>query len=245
MGEVVYFKVYAKLSDGSYVYSEVAGYSAAVYAKTILKKEASQSKALVVALMNYGAEAQKFFGQTEDLMNEFLTAEQQALVKSYEEITIADTVKADAAKVGVFAKNDGFVRGYPSVSFEGTFAINYYFQPKYEVEGEMKLYYWTAEAYASAEVLTAENASGCMVMTEGEDGIYGASYTAIAAKQIEDTLYVAVVYENGGNTYATGVIDYSLGTYCKQIAAKSDSEMQDLAKATAVYGSYAKEFFGK
>ena len=244
MGETVYFKVYAKLSDGSYVYTDVAGYSAVAYAKTILNN-GGESSALVVALMNYGAAAQSYFGETGELMNSFLTAQQQALVLPYEQITIADAGKADAAKVGAFAKTSGWLSGRPSVSFEGKFAINYYFTPEYAVEGEMKLYYWTAEDYANAAVLTAENASGCIVMTDSGNGVYTASYTEIAAKQIEDTLYVAAVYENGGNTYATGVIGYSLAAYCKEIAAKDGSAMQDLAKATAVYGSYAKEFFGK
>lgn len=40
-----------------------------------------------------------------------------------------------------------------------------------------------------------------------------------------------VVIIVGGNTYATGVIGYSLAAYCKEIAAKDG---QDLAKATAV-----------
>ena len=244
MGDTVYFKVYAKLSDGSYVYSDVAGFSAVAYAKSILKNN-GKSAALVVALMNYGAAAQEYFGETGELMNSFLTAEQQALVLPYDQITIADAIKADESKVGGFAKTAGWLGGRISVSFESTFVMNYYFSPEYAVEGEMKLYYWDAATYESADVLTVDNASGCIVMTDNGSGVYMASYTDIAAKQIEDTLYVAAVYENGGNTYATGVIGYSLAAYCKQIAGNDDSAMQDLAKATAVYGSYAKEYFGK
>ncbi len=244
MGDTVYFKVYAKLSDGSYVYSDVAGFSAVAYAKSILKNN-GKSAALVVALMNYGAAAQEYFGETGELMNSFLTAEQQALVLPYDQITIADAIKADESKVGGFAKTAGWLGGRISVSFESTFVMNYYFSPEYAVEGEMKLYYWDAATYESADVLTVDNASGCIVMTGNGSGVYMASYMDIAAKQIEDTLYVAAVYENGGNTYATGVIGYSLAAYCKQIAGNDDSAMQDLAKATAVYGSYAKEYFGK
>ncbi|MBQ2384452.1 MAG: starch-binding protein, partial [Oscillospiraceae bacterium] len=58
MGDTLYFKVYAKLSDGSYAYSTAGGYNAKAYANSILKGENSaEMKALVVSMLNYGAEA--------------------------------------------------------------------------------------------------------------------------------------------------------------------------------------------
>ena len=242
MGDVVYFKIYAKLSDGSYAYSDVAGYSAAVYARNILKSEtaSAKSKAMVVAMLNYGAAAQEYFGyDTENLMNSFLTEEQKALVEGYDASGIAGPVAADVSKSGEFIATEGFGRFSASASFEGAFTVNYYVTV--EADAEVTMYYWTLADYAAADVLTAENATGAVVM-EGEGEKY-AAVTGIAAKEMEDTIYVAMVYEVDGVRYCSGVRAYSLAAYCKNIAAKNGSAMQELAKATAVYGSYAKEYF--
>ena len=62
-------------------------YSAIVYADTILGRSTSSDymKALVVAMLEYGAEAQMYFGHdTGSLMDAGLTAEQRALVGVYE-----------------------------------------------------------------------------------------------------------------------------------------------------------------
>jgi hypothetical protein len=75
------------------------------------------------------------------------------------------------------------------------------------------------------------------------DGSYSAQVTGIAAKQIDDTFYVCGVYTSGGNTYCTGIIAYSLSRYCKNNAGSADPGMQELAKATAVYGYHAANYF--
>jgi hypothetical protein len=43
-----------------------------------------------------------------------------------------------------------------------------------------------------------------------------------------------------GVTYCTGVIPYSISTYCRNNA---EGAMGDLAYATAVYGYYADNYF--
>lgn len=243
MGDIIYFKVYAKLSDGSYTYSQISGYSAVTYAQSILaNSESAEMKALVVAMLNYGAEAQRYFGyNTDALMNAALTAEQQALVGAYDESMVADLVAAGSAKTAAFPKSDdGFTRVSTSVSFEGAFAINYYFTPAYPVDGEVTMYYWDAQAYAAADALTAENATGVLIMTPGAE--YWGVVAGIAAKEIDSTVYVAGVYTSGGVAHTTGVLAYSLGRYCESKAAGTTA-IQPLAQATAVYGWCAKEYF--
>ena len=243
MGDTVYFKVYAKLSDGSYVYSDVAGYNAVRYAEYILANSKSQSmKALVVSMLNYGAEAQKYFGyKTDALMNAGLTAADQALVNSYDESMVATLVAADSSKTGAFTKSEGFGKMSTSVSFDGAFSINYYLTAGKAVEGDVTFYFWTAADYAKASELTAENATGSVVMTSGSE--YWASVREIAAKQIDETVYVAAVYTADGETQCSGVLAYSLGQYCKIKAADEASAVKDFAAATAVYGFYAKNYF--
>ncbi|MBQ7345657.1 MAG: hypothetical protein IJW45_06315, partial [Oscillospiraceae bacterium] len=65
----------------------------------------------------------------------------------------------------------------------------------------------------------------------------------IAAKKLDETVYVAGFYTYDGVTYSTGLLNYSIGKYCEGIAAKDTSTQQALAQATAVYGYYAKEYF--
>ena len=371
LSDAVYFKVYAKLVDGSYVYSDIAGYHAVAYANSVLNSNAApKAKALVVAMLNYGAAAQEYFGyKTDTLMNAHLTAEQQALVQVYDPSMVQDVVKADPSKVGSFVMNGGYSGIYPTVSFEGAFSINFYFTPNQTLTstasisfadasertvfndsqqvweangvkltndragstskvadyvnparfykssnltieypgmtelvvvcptnayaqvwadtntdpnatvsiaaqdgdyvvtvtfavptdcytltklsaqtrvsqltvsavGSAAMYYWDAKTYASVDVLTADNATG--VITMKRDGnTYGAAVEGIAAKQIDETVYVAGFYSQDGVAYPTSVIAYSLGNYCKTIANNGNA----FGAATAVYGFYAKAYF--
>jgi hypothetical protein len=107
----------------------------------------------------------------------------------------------------------------------------------------MTFYYWSAADYAAAETLSAENCTGSIPMIIAENGAYWAAYTGIAAKEIDESIYVCGVYEANGETYCTGVIAYSLGNYCQQRAADSSSPMNALAKATVVYGYHANAYF--
>ena len=176
-------------------------------------------------------------------MNADLTAEQQALVAAYNKDLFNGAVAVDAAKVGSFAKTEGFSKKSVTVSFEGAFAVNYYFTASNEVAGEMTFYYWSAEAYAEAEVLSAENASGAVTMVATEDGRYWAEISGVAAKQLDETFYAAAVYTDAaGETHCTGVMAYSLSTYCMKNAVTGNA-MQALAEATAMYGYYAKQYF--
>ena len=243
LGDFVYFKVYAQLSDGSYVYSNVMAYNAVAYANTILNKatSAQKDKALVVAMLNYGAAAQVYFDyNTDNLMNAGLTAEQQALVQAYDGSLVEDVVKADSSKVGVFVNNGGFSDAHPTVSFKGAFAINYYFTPKYSVADGVTFYYWTAEDYNNADVLTPDNATGTVKMTS-DNGVYSAAVTGISARQIDQTIYVAAAYNSAatGTAFYTPVIAYSLGGYCESLANNGSA----FGAATAVYGYYAKQYF--
>jgi hypothetical protein len=220
----------------------MVSYSALDYAKNTLAKSGDvKLKQLVVAMLNYGAEAQKFFGyNTDDLMNKDLTADQQALVSGIDGSTLNAVGKVDASKVGVFASTGGFAKKYPAISFKGAFEINYFMAPSNAVDGEMTLYCWNEDTYNSTTELTAENADKVVTMTL-ENGLYTAASDQIAAKDLDDTVYVAATYTIDGETFCSGVIAYSLSTYCMRHA---DGNMGQLAQATAMYGYYAENYFG-
>ena len=247
LGDALYFRVYAKLSDGTYAYSATAGYHAVAYAKDILANSTNEKmKALVVAMLNYGAAAQVHFDyKTDALVNSFLTDEQKALVSAYSSDMVDSIVAADSSKTGNFkAVSGGYSALAPSVVFEGAFSINFYFTPAKAMDGELKLYYWKLDDYNAADVLTADNATGVVVMEETSvAGQYLGAVPGIAAKQIDQTVYVCGVYESDGVSYPTGVIAYSLAAYCQDRIANGSETMQAFATETVVYGYYAKDYF--
>ena len=247
LADTLYFKVYVKRADGSYVYSPMFGYNAKAYAEDRLANSSSQRlKALCVAMLNYGAAAQQHFNyKPYNLMNAGLTDEQKAYVSAYSSSMISPVTGANSSKVGIFTSTGGYDALAPAVSFEGAFAINYYFTPSYTVDGNLTMYYWSQTDYNNASVLTKENATGSCIMTnDGTTRRYHGAYTGIAAKELDETVYVAGVYTSGGKTYCTGVLAYSLGAYClDRINKSTDATMVALAQGTAVYGYYAKEYF--
>ena len=247
LSDARYFRVYVKLSDGSYVYSDVAGYHAVAYARDILANSTSEKmKALVVAMLNYGAAAQTHFDyKADNLMNSFLTAEQQALVCEYSDDMVNGLVTVPPSKVGPFNRITGSYSALaPNVSFEGAFSINYYFTPVKAMDGELKLYYWTLDDYNAVDVLTTKNATGVVVMEETSvSGKYFGALSGIAAKQIDETFFACGVYECNGVSYPTGILTYSLAAYCQDRIANGSENMQALAKQTIIYGYYAKNYF--
>ena len=82
-----------------------------------------------------------------------------------------------------------------------------------------------------------------MTMTNVGGNQYWGEVAGIAAKELDETVFVVGVYAYNGTTYTTGVLNYHIGKYCVGLAAKDISNQQELAKATAVYGFYAKEYF--
>ena len=246
MGDDRYYCAYAKLTDGTYAYSTLYRYSPKQYALSRLEKSENEAmKALSVALLNYGTAAQLYFNyRTDDLMNASLTDAQKALVNAYSADYFTGAVPADGSKVAAFAGTEtGFGKRIATVSFEGAFAINYYFEVTNAVAGDVQLYCWTPEDYAAAKELTADNASGVITMTVQKDGSYWGQVQGIAAKKLDKTYYVASVYTDAdGNTHCTGVIPYSLSRYCINNASGS---MGDLAQMTAMYGYYADLYFNR
>lgn len=248
LGDIRYYAAYVKLTDGTYVYSAINAYSPVKYAMNMLGKSTTSAKhkALCVAMLNYGAAAQVYFGyNTDSLMNAQLTDAHKALVRAYDKSLFAGAVSADSSKLGAFAATStGFTERNATVSFDGALAINYYFTPSATVSGSMKMYYWSVEDYAAADTLAEANATGCITMTAGSDGWYWAQVGGIAACDLDKTYYVCGVYSDAdGNTYCTGVVSYSVSEFCIHKAVPGN-EMEELASAAAMYGYYAKAYFG-
>jgi hypothetical protein len=151
LGKTLYFRVFARMANGTYIYSKAASYSVRQYAKTILAGDYSaETKSLIASMLMYGEAARNHFGGDRilsDLINEGVGA----LVADYRADLLQTVAKPDASKAGCFAATaNGFTKKAPAVSFDGAFAINYFFTPSEAVQGDMTLYYWNAEDYDNA-----------------------------------------------------------------------------------------------
>ena len=245
LGDTVYLACYAKLTDGSYVYTKLAPYSPITYATNQLKNSSDMKlKQLVAAMLNYSAAAQVYFNYNADMLsNATLTEEQKALPDAFRQDMLTNVPAASTQKQGVFANNDGFIKRYPAISFEGAFCINYFFTPAYMPADGITLYYWTGEVFDKVDDLTVENASGTIALAGNGMEQYRGDIEGIAAKNLDQAVYVAAVYSDGTNTWTSGVLGYSIGTYCGSLATKG-GDIAGLAMATAVYGYHAKLYFG-
>ncbi|MBQ5712829.1 MAG: hypothetical protein IIV61_09515, partial [Oscillospiraceae bacterium] len=179
------------------------------------------------------------------LMNASLTAEQKAMVVPYDTSMMDPVVSALPYKVGIFTReNSNFKQLYPSVSFDGAFSLNYYCTPAIPVDDGITLYWWDADTYSSISQFKITNATGtARMVTTGAGDQYWGQVPNIAAQDMDKTYYVSCVFTSGGKTVTTGIISYSLGKYCSTKAATDGDAQQAFAKATAVYGYYAKEYF--
>ena len=241
MGDTIWFAVYAKLSDGSYVYTKLVSYSPKTYAYSMLTKGTEATKKLCVALLNYGAAAQTYFGyKTDSLMNAGLTAAQKASIESYRSDMMVASVAPGAAKAANFVNNGGYTRRYPSIVFEGAFAISYNYIPAYTPRGNITMYVWDQATFDSVSVLTKANATKVIAMTPGST--YVGVVDGIAAKDLDKGVYVSFCYSDGTTNYCSGILAYSIGDYCTGKAAGTTT-MAPFAAATAVYGYYAKLMF--
>lgn len=247
LGDQIYFCIFAKLADGSYAYGKQVSYCPKAYAYNQLSNDsvATENKALYVAMLNYGAAAQTYLNyRTDALINSALSEEQKALVEDFRQDMVQAVTMPDSTKQGTFAKTEsGFSEKKPTVSLDCAFSINYYFTTNESVAENVIFYCWDQTAFASAQILSSDNATSVIVLT-GEDNRYAATVEGIAAKDINSPLYVCAVYADGaGNPYSTGVLPYSLGFYCGNQATGGSAEMRPIAQAIGVYGYYAMAYF--
>ena len=244
LGDTVYMKLYVKLANGNYVYSKLFSYSPKTYATNQLANSSDATlKALMVSMLNYASAAQTYFSyKPYSLANNGLTATQKAYASSYSSSMIPASSTVSSSKIGIFGNTGGFSKRIPAVSFDSAFSVEYFFTPAYTPSGSVTLYYWTQADYNAVSVLKASNASGKIQMTLTSDGAYHATISGIAAKDINQTIYVAAGYKSGSTNHCTGVLPYSIGTYCASQVSKATAA-KELAAATAVYGYYANAYF--
>ena len=245
MGDSLYMRLYVQLEDGTIIYGKLIEFSAKAYATSVLKNPGNQSlKNTLVAMLNYGAAAQKLLNyKTDSLMNADLTAEQQATQPTYSADLLNGLVAADPAKVGSLTATEGAViQKSAGVTLTGALKLQFFFLPGKTVDnGEMTLYYWTSATYGSVDELTLENADGSMAMTIN-GSFYQGTVDGIAAKELDKTVYVLAVYESDGETCLSGITSFSVEHYCRSQAAVTGKN-QEMCQMLTIYSYLAKLYF--
>lgn len=245
--DTMYFAVFAKLADGTYVYSDIYSYDAVRYAKNVINNKLSskEDKAYMVSLLNYISASQKYHNyKTDELANADLTAEQKSYVQEYSSGLGSKVNSCGREKAGEFAKQGTGAVVYPTGSLDASdFTLSYNLKVQKPADGEIKMYYWLEDDFKSAELLTCENATGVITM-KLTDGVYVAQISDISLQDLFDTIYVSVVYTSADSLICSGVLSYSMAEYCK-VSAENASDVQELAQAIVVYGYYLDKYLSK
>ena len=128
-----------------------------------------------------------------------------------------------------------------SLSFEDEILVNFYYTVSdlTDVTEQGMLVFYADPG--TADIAKADDVYDDAKYVESS-GSYIVTTTGIAAKDLNQTIYVAGGYKSGSTNYCTGILPYSIGTYCASQVSKS-TEAKDLAAATAVYGYYANAYF--
>ena len=244
MVDKLYVRAYVILPDGSYEYSDITEFSPVMYAQIILDKETSSEtmKELVIALMNYGAAAQKRFNyKTDELMNAWLPAEQQTVAWSDEWINALPT---DTSKF-TFDANEQITMVGSSVTFVGAVNQNFYFDIPAELTqnaAKIELLYWTESEYEALTELTVANAHRVDYdLTNGRAVIEGT-----AAKNLGNACYLVLHIENEDGDVFSGIFIDSAHDYARRVLASSSTSdaMKELARTLVIYSNKAKAQLG-
>ena len=255
LSDTMMVQSYLQLPDGTYIYSEVTEYSGKKYAESRINKidalENPSEKELAerdvcIALLNAITAAQNFFDHNaESPANGSLSEDRQNVNFSGDMLNPA--APADANKSPA-RDSDVFTGRYTSLDLEGRTEISFYFAIDEGVMATAQssgILFWTEEAYNNAEFLDASNATRDLELEYFEStDRYGAKYPdGFAAKEYETTVYAcAYVVDADGNYHYSGVIAYSVETYCNSKINKGAAEAE-LCKALVVYGEAAKAYF--
>ena len=222
-------------------------YSPVDYVSAMYGSPASNEKldAMLAAMLNYGAEAQKYFDYNPSnpancLLNDSVRGmkwDTSAVVRS----DFAPGVASDSKSKITSAK----------LVFLDTVAIRLSATGG-AADKDLKLLVWTAEEYAAlkheadaagkdiSEYLVSDKCSRVLSCSDGSFTL-----TGITAKQYADTFYFRLVDSTGGNTAYDAVIPYSVTEYCYyKLHDNKQEDLDDLCQALAEYSAATREYFG-
>ena len=208
VGDSLVATIYAYDAEGNTVKgSQAAPYSAKVYCTSMFNKTATQlglsdakyanMRTLLVDLLNYSSEAQKYFGYKEDtLVNADLSAELQVLASSDSVLSSLEDLTSVAYEV---IEN-------PTVTWKGATLMlmnKVYVRVNIQYAGDVNnikavIALESGETYEVTEFV------------EYGDGLYYAYCDQVTAYQMETPIYVKIME---GNTVISNTVRYSVSSY--------------------------------
>ena len=202
-------------------------YSVLKYVTNQLKKDDAKFRTMLVDLLNYGTEAQKYFNyNTKNLANAGLTAEQQGYGTKDVEI---GTVKASTPLDGATMK----IR-QATLLLEDKVKINYYLTNLSYTGSISDL--TLKITYLRSGVTETLDVSGSDFVPSGEE--YTVAFDALAAKEMKVPV-TATLYK--GNDPVSNTVTYSVESWCN--SNKDSATLGALANSIIKYGNAAAAFF--
>ncbi len=248
MGDLRSFMPYFEKADGTYSYGKIRNaYSPSVYCYNQRAKK-NEVYDLVVAMLNYGAEAQTVFNyRTDDLMNKDLTAAEKTI--NWDDSLIRDssfwTEAITAKESAELARNKTIVQGRKQTLQLKSALLNT-FQFKVSDANVSKItsakaLVWTEEEFNSIDMFTKENASEVVDLEWNEEEKVYQYACGLPARKMFSPIYVCAVFTIDNVDYYSGVVVYCPEKWAS--AYKDNPDYANMAKTMLIYGHEAKEYF--
>lgn len=220
--------------NGQLCSSEEISYSVLQYASNMLNNtDRAELKTLLVDMLNYGADAQTYFGyNTANLVNADLTEEQKSFA------TQTDPAVESVTKV---TKNDGAQIGFRSASLmlEERVTINYYLDLSGYTGDLSELYLKVTFVDANGEEQTAVIDGSEFVVNE--KGCC-ANFSGLNPAQLR-TACVAEVFTKANDQRISHTLTYSVESYAAQKAQDENATLTALLRSMMKYGDATAAYF--
>ena len=235
--------------DGEYVYGKfVAEYSVRKFANS--KRNSATEGPVCIALLNYGAAAQKYFDyMTDDLANKDLTDAQKNYV--WDESLVRTEWTYPEAKEGALKRDTDYV-----TSRTGTLKLldsinNLWTFRTTGTVAKAEVLVWTEAKYQSVNVLTEKNASQILALkrSPADDSSKGAAYIldykGLPAKKMFEPVYACAKFTDAqGNVHYSGVMALCPERWAYTNMNKTTEKDREMARTMIVYGDAARTRFG-
>jgi len=255
-----YVRAFVAVENGDetyYVYSDVFAYSVATYGKTVMSNDAfAKERPVVIAMLDYGAAAQKYFKDNSELANSFITYDMReaAGYTGYDESMNPSIDKA--SKIEGVTYNENLVWYGANASFGETFELYFHgikIDDSYVISGDdanFGIIYWTEADRVDGKFTLEEGKYHNATVEEGRYGYYVFTVEDIVAREADERIYAAMwVKDAEGNVSYSYVTYTSVKDYAYAMMSLKDNANYDhivsLGKATIAYIEAAKAYFNK
>ncbi len=227
-GDDVFMRVYLKLVDGTYLYSDVFVYSVETYCRTALEQGSEALKPAARAMLHYGAAAQLHFNyKTDDLVS-----------SGIEPIPFSETMLTPVAPYTTELVATDTLRISRSLSYDGNTSINFYFDP---TGLDWTAQHATMQVWIDDNHLTEANCTEVDLIWTGSR--WGAQTRGLSAREYEKTVYARAKFvDTDGHVHYSEIVASGVEEYAATAIEQGSDSMKVLAKMSVVYGEYVKAY---